>query len=540
MRQMFWFLRLAAIVSMFAAAHAYAADQSSPCPRPQTGAEATSSPDIFSKAGVLSTTLYYVTRTDDEGRTLYCFETPDGHESPTLHVWPGDSISITLINHLPAAPAMMGGMMNVPAAAACGDTVMTTSSVNIHFHGMNVSPTCHADEVLRTIVNPGETFHYSFKVPSDEPPGLYWYHPHIHGIATAAVQGGASGAIIVEGIQSVQPAVAGLPERVLVIRGQTVAGTVLHGEPNEDLSLNYVPVSFPNYPPAIIPVTPGQREFWRVLNASADTVLNLQLIYDGVAQPLQIAGLDGVPTGSQDGTRQGTLLGTKNIVIPPAGRAEFIITAPAATVSSAGLVTRAIDTGPAGDYDPARPLAKLVPATDQSSMPEMTAMMMPMAMTAQPQRFEGLDTAKVTATRRLYFSEMPSGPGGGDGNTNFFITVDGATPVVFSPSNPPAITTYQGAVEDWTIQNRSTENHEFHIHQIHFKLLLRNGRPVPPAERQMLDTVQVPYWSGTGPFPSVTLRMDFRGAVVGDFVFHCHILDHEDNGMMAIIRVLPK
>jgi len=167
-------------------------------------------------------------------------------------------------------------------------------------------------------------------------------------------------------------------------------------------------------------------------------------------------------------------------------------------------------------------------------------MMMPMAMTAQPQRFEGLDAAKITATRRLYFSEMPSGPGGGDGNTNFFITVDGATPVVFSPSNPPAITTYQGAVEDWTIQNRSTENHEFHIHQIHFKLLLRNGRPVPPAERQMLDTVQVPYWSGTGPFPSVTLRMDFRGAVVGDFVFHCHILDHEDNGMMAIIRVLPK
>ena len=42
------------------------------------------------------------------------------------------------------------------------------------------------------------------------------------------------------------------------------------------------------------------------------------------------------------------------------------------------------------------------------------------------------------------------------------------------------------------------------------------------------------------PYPSVTLRMDFRGPDIGDFVYHCHILDHEDGGMMAIIRVLPQ
>jgi len=49
----------------------------------------------------------------------------------------------------------------------------------------------------------------------------------------------------------------------------------------------------------------------------------------------------------------------------------------------------------------------------------------------------------------------------------------------------------------------------------------------------------VPYWSGSGPYPSVKVRMDFRGPDIGDFVYHCHILGHEDNGMMAIIRVLP-
>jgi FtsP/CotA-like multicopper oxidase with cupredoxin domain len=78
------------------------------------------------------------------------------------------------------------------------------------------------------------------------------------------------------------------------------------------------------------------------------------------------------------------------------------------------------------------------------------------------------------------------------------------------------------------------------MHQIHFGLLQRNGKPVPPRERQILDTVDIPYWTGTGPYPSVTVRMDFRGPDVGDFVYHCHILDHEDGGMMAIIRVLPR
>jgi Multicopper oxidase len=123
---------------------------------------------------------------------------------------------------------------------------------------------------------------------------------------------------------------------------------------------------------------------------------------------------------------------------------------------------------------------------------------------------------------------------------HFFITVDGATPEVFNPDNPPAITTTQGSVEDWTIQNRSPEVHEFHIHQIHFLLLAVNGVPVPRAQQQLHDMVQVPYWSGSGPYPSVTVRMDFRGPDIGDFVYHCHILAHEDGGMMAIIRVLPR
>jgi FtsP/CotA-like multicopper oxidase with cupredoxin domain len=107
---------------------------------------------------------------------------------------------------------------------------------------------------------------------------------------------------------------------------------------------------------------------------------------------------------------------------------------------------------------------------------------------------------------------------------------------LFDPSNPPGIVTTQGSVEDWIVENRALENHEFHIHQIHFLVLEQNGQPV---NGQYQDTIDVPYWDGVGPYPSVKLRMDFRGNYVGDFVYHCHILGHEDNGMMAIIRVLP-
>jgi FtsP/CotA-like multicopper oxidase with cupredoxin domain len=86
------------------------------------------------------------------------------------------------------------------------------------------------------------------------------------------------------------------------------------------------------------------------------------------------------------------------------------------------------------------------------------------------------------------------------------------------------------------------------MHQIHFLVLSqdnfeRNGSvPVDEYNGQFADMIQVPYWDGNlgDPFPSVRVLMDFRGPDIGDFVYHCHILGHEDNGMMAIIRVLPR
>jgi FtsP/CotA-like multicopper oxidase with cupredoxin domain len=150
--------------------------------------------------------------------------TPDGLQSPTLHVRPGDTLNLSVRNRNPPPPPGSPTEIVANPWDRCGDTTMTITSVNVHFHGTNTSPACHGDQVVHTIINSGETFKYSVQFPSSEPPGLYWYHPHVHGLSEAAVQGGASGAIIVEGIENVQPTVAGLPERVLLIRDQNTIG----------------------------------------------------------------------------------------------------------------------------------------------------------------------------------------------------------------------------------------------------------------------------------------------------------------------------
>jgi FtsP/CotA-like multicopper oxidase with cupredoxin domain len=511
------------------------------CPRPDAGSEVSQPPDIYSTNGALNVVLNYYTSMDRAGRTLFCFVTNNGLESPTLHVSPGDTINIALTNMVPPVPGAPAERM-FNDVTTCGDPVMTPTSVNMHFHGTNTSPRCHSDEVIHTLVNSGETFTYALHIPKDEPPGLYWYHPHVHGISSVALQGGSTGAIEVEGIANIQPAVANLPVRYLVLRDQqrliqAIPPGAIAPLPNWDVSVNYVPVSWPHYVPSVIKMQAGSKEFWRVVNAGANTILDIQVTYDGVAQPLQIMAFDGVPTGSKDGRHQGTIVTQQDILLPPSSRAEFIVAAPASPSTVAMLSTETIDGGPSSDSNPARPLAQIVATEAPIGLPKIAGPKMGSPHT----RFDDLANARVTEQRLLYFSEKkpPVSPPEHEG-TAFFITVDGQKETPYDPNNPPAIVTTRGAVEEWTIQNRTAEVHEFHMHQVHFLVEAINGVAIPKKQQQLYDVFQVGYWTGVGDYPSIVVKLDFRGPTTGDFVYHCHILDHEDMGMMAIIRVLPK
>jgi len=514
------------------------------CPRPAPGSDVQRPPDLYSQNGRLDVTMDYLAQVDSAGRNLFCFVTKDGLESPTLHVNPGDTLHIKLTN---LVPPKFGAAMRMPAMRmpkdVCGDAEMTPTSVNMHFHGTNTSPRCHSDEVIRTLINSGRSFEYTLHIPKDEPPGLYWYHPHVHGISSPTVQGGATGALEVEGIADIQPAVAGLPERYLVLRDQRLvqltnppSGGAYLPMPFWDVSVNYVPVPWPQYPPSIVRMQTGSKEFWRVVNAGANTIMDIKLVYDGAAQPLQIVAFDGVPTGSKDGHHQGTIVTQDHILLPPSARAEFIVAAPSSSSVKAMLETEAIDGGPLSDSNPRRPLVQIVASDAPPALPGM-----PAPKGAWPHtRFEDLADAKVTAKRGLYFDEVSPPNARDKEGASFFITVDGQDEEVYDPDNPPAITTTQGSVEEWTIENHTKEVHDFHIHQIHFLVEAVNGVAIPKEQQQLYDVFQVPYYTGQGDYPSIKIKLDFRGPDTGDFVYHCHILDHEDRGMMAIIRVRPR
>jgi FtsP/CotA-like multicopper oxidase with cupredoxin domain len=520
-----------------------------PCPRLAAGSAVENPPALFSSNGILSVNFSYQTRVDAYGRTLFCFMTPGGLENPTLYVLPGDHLVITVTNNTPVGMNPMA--LNPPN---CGATTMDSSSLNIHYHGTNTSPVCGQDEVIKTIINSGQTFQYNVAFPSNEPPGLYWYHPHVHGISEPAVLGGASGAIVVEGIQNVQPAVAGLRQQILVIRDQPQIqgypegpGGCTNGVPFQDLTINNVPINSnqaapPNGPvtftPAVLHVNPGEKQFWRVTNSAADSILDLQVQYGGSAQTLELVSIDGVPVNSQDGTQPGGLIPITHFRLPTASRIEFIVTTPTSNFESAQLVTTSIATGPNGDCDPSRPVFDI--ALGGEAIPADATVPASSALTTAGQRFAGIATAPIAKERLLYFSENTA-------TNQFFMTVYPQQPAVFNPNAPPAITATQGTVEQWTVQNTALENHEFHLHQTHFLVQSQNnfainGAPLAPAVvGQYLDMIEVPHWDGNPnhPFPSVTLLVDFRGQDIGSFVFHCHILNHEDLGMMNIIQVVP-
>jgi FtsP/CotA-like multicopper oxidase with cupredoxin domain len=536
------------------------------CPRPQAGSTVEDPEELRSQNGVLEAELTVSDTADANGSTRYCYKDATGRESPTLRVNPGDLVVLRLKNSLtdPSIGKAATHMHAHPRTTndPCTSGIMGPLSTNLHFHGLTIPPVCHQDDVMKTSVQPGDApFEYRFRIPEDEPPGLYWYHPHIHGFSKQQLLGGASGALIVGGIERAKKAAAGLPERVFIIRDQDLInpnapaaksepvvpkfmidrdgdaannGTGF-GKPAKDLSINYVPVPYPEYPPAIIVIKPGERQLWRVLNASAITYLNIAVLYNRVPQQLGIVAMDGAPMTHGDPLGESVNSQT-HIGLPPGARVEFTVTGPPDGVTGL-FVTRTVDTGPGGENDPNRMLAKIVPS---ANAPEPRSTLNQSTEPLSPPSQAWLGDAQPVRIRHLYFSEKLVDPNDPTSAVEFYLTVDGQEAKMFDMgSETPNIVAQQGTVEDWIIENRSQELHAFHIHQLHFLLIDYSGRPV--NEDFLRDTVNVPYYDGRSlAYPSVRLRMDFRDPnTVGTFLYHCHLLEHEDKGMMGSIRVDP-
>ena len=482
----------------------------------------------------------------------------------------------------------------VPAAAGYykvmpGMHHPATGATNLHVHGFAVPPVAPQDDVMTVCTDPvvgpatcgRREFTYRYRIPAAMPEGLYWYHPHVHGEVQAQMLMGLTGAIVVEGPEHDARRAAGVVERVLVVRqtqdqdaGKTPAASMTaapagppspaHGRAVADavdtvhellctsnagidqISLNGTPVPVGDAPDAAlarVEIGAGTRQFWQLLNAATDAFLSLSLVDEqGRALPLQVVARDGSPLSDDAGHRLRPPPTTEAQAVPPGGRLEFWVAAPPPG-TKAWLVTHAIDTGCAGDRLPERRLA-LVVAGDPASTAAAAIPAPAPSPAAAPSVFSGVLSRKVDRRRVIAMAEYPR-PGTAD-QTDFYIfeRKPGAVLRAYMMGDGPAIVAKAGTTEEWVIENWTNELHTFHIHQLHFRVLEVDGKP--SAAPELLDVVEVPYATATG-FHSkegpvrpgrVRIRMSFPAELAGDIPFHCHLVDHEDNGMMAVLRVV--
>jgi suppressor of ftsI len=454
--------------------------------------------ELRAKNHTLSLTLHAAIASD--GKNSFYF---DGQpNAPTLRLSPGDQLKINYINDLPVKP------QKSCAITPCMD--MT----NLHFHGLTVSPDAPQDDVLDMMAMPGQSLRYTVQIPRDHPPGLYWYHTHPHGESHRQVLDGMSGALVIEGIESYLPPLAGLPERVLVVRGRSIVNDPQSADLRHRVGLSLDICGAESETPEEvftlngsvrpqIAIAPGERQFWRLVNASADRYLDLQL----EGQKFEIVAMDGMPIALHDPNHR--TRSADHVLLPPAGRLEAIVTGPAAGTPRR-LISRCVETGPDGDPNPAMVLADIVSQSAADSTPKTSESSLKLDLKVLDLAAEEKAPPRFIVT----FTEDKKG---------FYINGQ-----KFALDAAPMVHAKIGTLQHWRIVNATKELHPMHIHQVHFLAYAENDRPI--AEPMWLDTVNVPYGG------SVDLIMDFTDPVIrGMSVFHCHLLNHEDKGMMAKI-----
>jgi FtsP/CotA-like multicopper oxidase with cupredoxin domain len=553
-------------------------------------------PEIRAGADALTLTVR------QDGHRL-CYVAQGSSDAPVIRVRQGQLLSITLKNEITdpgAIDAVSGpGKLTTPNEAVPetpgffrvvpGMRHAATGATNLHVHGLAVPPVRPQDDVLSVCTDPAvgpqrcgrRAFTYHYRIPANMPEGLYWYHPHVHGEVQAQMLMGLAGALVVEGPVADAREAAGIPERVLIVRqtedqdaGKNAHATMTAAPPAttqnpaprrpappptaidtqhellcaassgiDQISLNGTPVPLGDVPDsalAHLTVPAGGVELVRLLNAATDAFLDVVLIDgSGHLQPLEIVARDGSPVTDDAGAPLASVPTVEPQFIPPSGRLEFLVRAPTSGMH-AYLTARSVDTGCAGDRVPERRLALIDAAPGGAAVATAGT-----APAGRPDFFSGLLARHTERQRIIALAEYPR-PGSED-QIDFYIfeRKPGAVLRPYMMGDRPALTVRAGTTEEWIIENWTNELHAFHIHQVHFRVLEIDGQPLehPP----LLDVVNVPYATATGYHSTegpvrpgrVRIKVSFPAALAGDIPFHCHLVDHEDNGMMAVLRVLP-
>lgn len=449
---------------------------------------------------------------------------------PTIRARAGDTLNIHLVNRLPANPPTLNNV-EVQAAELARELTrgvpppLTTdiphnfNTTNLHTHGLHVSPAGNSDNVLIAI-SPGEEFFYEIKIPPDHPPGTFWYHPHVHGSTALQVSSGMEGALIIEGDIDRVPAIAAAREQIFVFQQIDYAtsdnklnrlekkGTL------EDFNRPFNNGDWANGKRStlingtlapILEMQPGEVQRWRLIDAGVEeTVLFKITGPDGKPVPQQLIALDGITTGRIEAMDQ--------IYLYPGYRADVLIRAP----------------DQEGDYpilDEETPGDTAIKSLNKEARKRLGTLRVkgprrPMALPTQAELaplapYKHIEDQEITGQQEVHFGTILTRPG------TYPFALNGAA---FDPSAAPRKLKL-GGVDEWTISSEVIGPHIFHIHINPFEVIEPDGR------RTWKDTLFIK--SGA----KVKVRTRYV-RYVGQFVIHCHILPHEDLGMMQVVEVV--
>jgi suppressor of ftsI len=436
-------------------------------------------PLVYSHGGQLDVTLKAaVSKVRFAGRSVTAMAFDGSVPGPALVFCAGDTLHVHLVNDLPEA-------------------------TNLHMHGFHVSPEGDHDNVFERI-EPGQSFNYEYDIPSDMPPGSYWYHPHLHMSVERQIFGGLAGIAVEQGGLDSLPALKAIPQRWIVLDNTEVRGGRIVGVDESTEAGDRIYVNGALDPTARI--RPGQLQRWRIFNASADRFIVLRM-----------------PRGerffvlAEDGHTLARGRWVRDLMIAPGSRRDVLVrgnskhgrsTLRAIPFAQFPGADKQADGGPV----PNQPVITL----DSRGKTMRTSY--PRGVLSHPL---DLRSRHVDRERTILFDEMNEESGAP------LFTLNGMT---FDPNRTDVVMKL-GSVERWNLVNQTSEWHTFHIHTDDFQVVSVAGKPVSYVDYE--DNVALKPHSRTVILINPT---DFTGR----FVFHCHVTFHEDHGMMATVEVVKE